>query len=222
MWARLWTWSKAHPKIAIISAGALLLALAFAVYGYRWYHRPAAPASAPITSLPSTPTPSGASAYIPNQIPSAKPPKVVKRTVTRPVSGTPVVSLPPVELAFVPATLPPSAVVDNVVRPTELIATAVVPPHRGDTDVRTYLDPAGDARTYLYPQREAFLGFDPLALELSAGAGVGGSKIDIRADYRPLRLGDFHVGAEVRGWQEPDGTLKGAGSVRVYYEPFRR
>jgi hypothetical protein len=37
----------------------------------------------------------------------------------------------------------------------------------------------------------------------------------------PLRIGNFRLGARAEGWGEPDGTLKGAATIRFRWEPFR-
>lgn len=110
---------------------------------------------------------------------------------------------------------------DNVVRPPELTASAVVPPWRGETHARSYL--LGDGRTEitLDPQREKFFGWEWRKLELEGGAGVGGKQFDATAGWYPLRLGNVRLGARADGWTEPDGTIKGAASIRVRWEPFR-
>jgi hypothetical protein len=152
---------------------------------------------------------------------------VSRRTTTRPVQSTPVADLPGKEQGYAPV-VAPAVGPDNVVRTRpELLTSSVVPPWRGDTEVRTWLNPDGSAQNVLTPQREDFFGWpwsrgNWKRLELEGGYGVGGKQVDAQATWLPLRLGNVHVGARAEGWMEPMGGMKGAGSIRVRWEPFRQ
>ena len=147
--------------------------------------------------------------------------KVPSRTTTRPVQTTPVAELPAKEQGYAPV-VAPAVGPDNVARKApELLTSSVVPPHRGDTEVRTWLNPDGSAQNVLTPRGEPFWGWKWKHLELEGGYGIGGKQIDVQATWLPLRLGNVHVGARAETWTEIDGTIKGAGSIRVRWEPFR-
>lgn len=147
--------------------------------------------------------------------------KVPSRTTTRPVQATPVADLPAKEQGYAPV-VAPAVGPDNVTRSTpELLTSSVVPPHRGETEVRTWINPDGSAQNVLTPRSEPFLGWEWKHLELEGGYGIGGKQVDLQATWLPLRLGNVHVGARAETWTEIDGTIKGAGSIRVRWEPFR-
>lgn len=151
---------------------------------------------------------------------AAKAGKPKPRMTTRPVATIPAADLPPEEQAKLPA-VPPAAGADNVVRGMELLKTAVVPPWRGETHVRANIYPDGSVDITQDPQREKFWGLEWKHLELEGGYGIGGKQIDLQGTWLPLRMGNVHVGARAETWTEIDGTIKGAGSIRIRWEPFR-
>jgi hypothetical protein len=149
-----------------------------------------------------------------------------KRETVRSVQSTPVEDLPEKERGYAPV-VAPAVGADCVVRTVpELLTSSVVPPHRGETEVRTWLNPDGSAQNILTPLREDFFGWpwkngNWKKLELEAGYGVGGKQVDASGAWWPVRVGNFHLGAKAEGWIEPTGGMKGAGSIRVRWEPFR-
>ncbi len=207
------------PRVRDLVALALLV---ICVVGYwRGWHKRFVK---PDPSLVPVATQDGGNVYQGNQVPAmakagrAGKPKPTQ--TTRPVLTTPVDELPPEEQAKAPA-IPPAAGADNVVRQLQLGDTQVVPPSRGETYARTYLLPDGSIRIYQDPQREKFWGWQMKHIELEGGYGIGGKQVDLQATWLPLRLGNVHLGARAETWTEIDGTIKGAGSIRIRWEPFR-
>lgn len=201
---------------------ALTLLLLF-VGGYAIYWRYFHPVKIPAVLVPVQ-TQGGGQVYQGNQVPAMA--KVIKagkpasRVTVRPVVTIPVEELPPAEQAKAPA-IPPAAGPDNVVRKMELGDTQVVPPARGETYTRAYLLPDGSIKIFQDPQKEKFWGWKITHIELEGGYGIGGKQVDVQTTWLPLRMGNVHVGARAEGWTEIDGTIKGAGSIRVRWEPFR-
>jgi len=167
-------------------------------------------------------------------------------TRTRPVATYRTEDLPRSEQDRIPVAPPPTAemkaeaAADNCLRDGNLIASddcrqrhpswylspelahsAVVPPSRGDTEVRSFLMPSGRLMTTLEPKRERFWGWTWKHVELDGGYGSGGKQVDMQATWLPLRLGNVQIGARAEGWTEPLGEVKAAGSVRIRWEPFR-
>ncbi|MCL5884503.1 MAG: hypothetical protein M1377_04035 [Deltaproteobacteria bacterium] len=174
-------------------------------------------------------TQGGGNVYQGNQVPAmAKAAKVghpKPRISTRPVATIPAAELPPEEQAKVPA-VAPAAGPDNVIRGMERLDSAVVPPSRGETYVRTDLLPSGAVQTTLDPQKEPFFGLpwrdgNWKRVEIEGGYGVGGRQIDVQASWWPVRIGNVHLGARAETWAEPGGGMKGAASIRFRWEPFR-
>ena len=201
------------------------LGICAGLYYAKWHLWPAKPNPA----LTPVATQGGAPVYQGNQVPAmaraAKAGKPKPRETVRPVSTIPVDELPPEEQAKVPAG-PPAAGSDNVVRKTELGDTQVVPPSRGETYTRAYLLPDGSIKIFQDPQREKFWGLpwkdgNWKRVELEGGYGAGGKQFDAQGSWWPLRIGNFHVGARAEAWMEAEGTMKGAGSIRVRWKPFR-
>lgn len=200
-----------------------LFLLLLGVGGYAIYWRYFRPVKLPAVLVPVQ-TQGGGQVGRGNQTPAMA--KVIKSgkskpaTTVRPVTTTPVDELPPEEQAKAPA-IPPAAGPDNVVRKTELGDTQVVPPSRGETYARAYLLPDGTVKIFQDPQREKFWGREWRHLELEGGYGIGGKQVDLQATWLPLRMGNVHFGARAETWAEIDGTIRGAGSIRVRWEPFR-
>jgi hypothetical protein len=61
--------------------------------------------------------------------------KAPRRTAIRPIKSTPVAELPKDQQGYAPV-VAPAVGPDNVYRKDPELLTSVVPPHRGDTDVR--------------------------------------------------------------------------------------
>jgi hypothetical protein len=207
------------PPVRYLLALALLV---ICVVGYwRGWHKRFVK---PDPSLAPVATQGGGNVYQGNQVPAmahaAKVGKPKPRVTVRPVATTPVEDLPPEEQAKVPA-IAPAAGPDNVVRKVELADTQVVPPARGETYARAYLLPDGTVKIFQDPQREKFWGWKVKHLELEGGYGIGGKQVDLQATWLPLRMGNVHIGARAETWTEIDGSIKGAGSIRVRCEPLR-
>jgi hypothetical protein len=147
---------------------------------------------------------------------------VPRRTTTRPIQATPVKDLPAKEQGYAPV-VAPAAGPDNVVRTEpELLTSSVVPPARGDTEVRTWLNPDGSAQNVLTPKREAFWGWAWKRIELEGRYGLlGNTAAKGTGRWLPLRVGDIHAGAEGSVATERDGVIRGEGMVIIRYEPFR-
>ncbi|MCL5884079.1 MAG: hypothetical protein M1377_01800 [Deltaproteobacteria bacterium] len=207
------------PRVRYLVALALLV---ICVVGYSrgWHKR----FVKPDPSLVPVATQGGGSVYQGNQVPAmartAKAGKSKPTTTVRPVTTTPVDELPPEEQAKAPV-IPPTAGPDNVVRKLQLGDTQIIPPGRGETYARAYLLPDGTVKIFQDPQQEKFRGWKWKHFELEGGYGVGGKQVDVQATWLPIRLGNVHVGARAETWTEIDGTIKGAGSIRVRWEPFR-
>jgi hypothetical protein len=151
-------------------------------------------------------------------------PGVKRVPQTRPVIIIDTASLPDSEKARIPAVLPGGITLhqDNAAHPDPVLtATAEVPKTKAGADVRSYLTPSGETILTVEPRKEGFFGWEPRNLELEGGYGVGGKQIDAQAGWYPVRVGSFHVGARADAWMEQGGTMKGAGSVRIRWEPFR-
>jgi len=205
-----------------------LILLSLSAGGYAIYWRYFRPVKTHAAQVPVQ-TQNGGSVYQGNQTPAmahaAKTGKPKPRVTVRPVATTPVEDLPPEEQAKVPA-ISPAAGPDNVVRKVELADTQVVPPSRGETYTRAYLLPDGTVKIFQDPQREKFLGLpwkegNWKRIELEGGYGIGGKQLDAQVTWLPLRLGNVHVGARAEAWMEEAGSVKGAASIRVRWEPFR-
>lgn len=149
----------------------------------------------------------------------------VKRVVqSRPVVVVDTASLPESERARIPATLPGGVSLhqDNAAHPDPVLtASAEVPRTRAGADVRSFLAPSGETILTVEPRKEAFFGWEPRKVELEAGYGIGGKQMDASAAWMPIRMGNFHLGGRAETWTEIDGTIKGAGSIRVRWEPWR-
>lgn len=201
---------------------ALALLVIFVVGYWRGWHKRFVK---PDPSLTPVATQGGGIVYQGNQVPAiakaGRAGKAKPRVTTRPVATTPVEDLPPEEQTKAPAILP-AAGPDNVVRKVELADTQVIPPSRGETYARAYLLPDGSTKIYQDPQREKFWGWQLKHLELEGGYGIGGKQIDVQTTWLPLRMGNVHIGARAEGWTEFDGSIKGAGSIRIRWEPFRQ
>ncbi len=151
-------------------------------------------------------------------------PGVKRVPQTRPVTVIDTASLPDSEKKRIPTATPGGIFlhIDNVAHPDPVLtASAEVPKTKAGADVRSYLTPSGETMLTVEPRRESFFGWEPRNLELEGGYGVGGKQIDAQAGWYPVRLGALHVGARVDGWMEQTGTMKGAASIRVRWEPFR-
>lgn len=210
-------------KVVLFLLTLGLLLLGVGGYGIYWrYFRPVKPPAAlvPVQTQGGEKTPGYAA------LPVKKLAGVARRTTQRPVQSTPVADLPAKEQGYAPV-VAPAAGPDNVVRTEpELLTSSVVPPARGDTEVRTWLRPDGSAQNVLTPQREDYIGWpwkggNWKRIELDGGYGVGGKQVDAQATWLPLRMGNFQVGARVEAWTDPLGGVKGTGSIRVRWEPFR-
>jgi len=142
---------------------------------------------------------------------------VPSRTTTRPVQTTPVAELPAKEQGFAPVVAPVVGP-DNVVRKDpELLTSSVVPPWRGDTEVRTWLNPDGSAQNVLTPRNEPFFGFTPKRGAIGVGYGVGAWQMAGRVKWEPLRLGNVFVTAEGMGGMRTDGRTEGSVMGWVEY-----
>lgn len=241
MWTRIWNWirGKEHQLEAPIDAAIqervaaaprctaryllVLLLLLLCAVGY-WLHWRRSPASPP-PSLTPVATRSGGQVYGAPQTPAmakaiAKG-SVRPRTTLRPLAVIDVDELPKEEQDKAPD-VAPAAGPDNVVRPLQILATAIVPPTRGETHARTYVYPDGSVQMTLDPQREKFLAFDMKRIELEGRYGVLGNTIARgTARWIPMRMGDLHVGVEGSLGSERDGGFRTEGMVIFRYEPFR-
>lgn len=104
----------------------------------------------------------------------------------------------------------------------ELAAASTVPPHRGDTEIRTYLMPDGSFNTSLVPKPERFFGLEWKHVEVEGRYGlVGNTQAKATGRWMPLRLGDVHVGAEGSVAVETGGVTRTEVLGVVRWEPFR-
>ncbi len=193
---------------------ALLLgfAVAYAIY-WRFLHQVKPPATlVPVQTQGGEKAP-GYSAPVVKKLAG-----VPRRTTTRPVQATPVVDLPAKEQGFAPV-VAPAAGPDNVVRKDpELLTSSVVPPSRGETDIRTWIYPDGSVENILSPGKgEPFFGFTPRRGALGIGYGAGTYQMAGRARWEPLRLGNVFMTAEGTGGMRPDGRMEGSVMGWVEY-----
>jgi hypothetical protein len=204
----------------------MLLLLVICVVGYSrgWHKRLLAPASSltPVATQGGEKNPGYAAPPVKSLA------KAPKRTAQRTIQSTPVEDLPKGERGYAPV-VPPAAGPDNIVRTEpELLTSSVVPPARGDTEVRTWLNPDGSAQNILTPRRESFFGWpwkdgNWKRLELEGRYGlVGNTQMKATARWLPLRLGDFQGGVEGSVAAETGGIVRTEVMGIVRFEPFRQ
>jgi hypothetical protein len=140
-----------------------------------------------------------------------------RRTTVRPIRSSTVADLPAKERGFAPV-VAPAVGVDNVARKEpELLTSSVVPPWRGETDVRTWINPDGSAQNVLTPRNEPFFGFTPKRGAVGIGYGVGAMQMAGRGRWEPLRLGNVFVTAEGTAGVRSDGRMEGSVMGWVEY-----
>jgi len=152
-------------------------------------------------------------------------PSVKRVPQNRTVTVIDTASLPDSEKERIPTVMPGGITLhaDNTAHPDPVLtATAEVPGTRAGADVRSYLAPSGETILTVEPRKEPFFGWEPRNLELEGGYGVGGKQMDAQAGWYPVRLGAVHFGARADAWTEQNGTVKGSGSIRIRWEPFRK
>lgn len=188
------------------------------IYGVYWKFKPV-----PVPqSLHAVSTPGSAPVYLAPQVKAIS--KIAagkKHTVIRPIKTFPTRVLPKQEQDRIPepAELPP---VDAPVKKPELADTAVCPPNRGVTEVRSYVMPDGAVTTTIEPKREAFFGFPVKHLELEAKYEfMGEERIEMTARWLPVRVGNFHLGIEgdISSKRGDKVEAKALGVLR--WEPWR-
>ncbi len=112
-------------------------------------------------------------------------------------------------------------------RATELASTGIVPPHRGDTDIRASVTPAGDVIITAEPKREPFVGWpwkdgNWKRVEIEGRYGlVGNTQAKATARWMPLRLGAVQFGAEGSVGVEIGGITRTEVMALGRWEPFR-
>jgi len=146
--------------------------------------------------------------------------KARKSVVTRPVVAYVTEDLPKEEADKIPSALS-TVGPDNVARKPVLTGSAIIPPWKGVTNVRSYLYSDGRTELTLDPQPEKFFGLDLRNLELEGGIGTGAKQFDATAAWFPIRTGNVFFGAKAELWMEPGGQFEGAGTLRMKWVPFR-
>lgn len=217
-------WKPSTPaKIAPFLWGLLVLAILAGGYGLYWKFgkRDLPPTLAPVATTGGI---QGVGVAPEVRAVRKALPGVKRVPQSRPVVVIDTASLPESEKARIPAVMPGGISLhwDNSAHPDPVLTgTAEVPKTRAGADVRSYLAPSGETLITVEPRREGFFGWEPRNVELEGGYGIGGKQVDASGAWWPVRIGSFHVGAKAEAWMEEAGGMKGAGSVRVRWEPFR-